>query len=309
MKAVVVSIDLEMRWGMHDRLGLDFSAYRTNLEGGRSAISGILKELSGRRLKATWAAVGALACRDWDEYFRRAPRPPKYSDGKLAINPQYQELDPLGQLHFAPAELESIARTDGQDLGTHTFSHIYLREPGITGEDFAADLGAVNEMWREKFNNSPVSLVFPRNQSNFLDVVAAKGIKCWRGNPKPWYHNRFEAENNDPLSRALRYLDAHVPLSRTAAAPEGPMCRASIFVRFTLPEALWRLHVNRIVGELDSMVDGENLHLWFHEHNLGADPGRAFSRLSELCDYIESSRETGLVTSLNMADLAGQSSQ
>ena len=308
MKAVVISIDLEMRWGMHDRLGLDFSAYRTNLEGGRSAISGILKELTGRRLKATWAAVGALACSGWDEYFRRAPATPGYLDRNLAVNPRYAELDPRGDLHFAPAELELIARSGGQELGTHTFSHIYLREPGVTGADFAADLDAVNEVWREKFESSPTSLVFPRNQCNFLDVVAAKGIKCWRGNPKSWYHNRVDAESNGPLSRALRYLDAHVPLSRVAEAPEGPMCRASIFVRFNLPEALWRLHVNRIVGELDSMIEGANLHIWFHEHNLGADPRRAFSRLSELCDYIQSRRETGLITSLNMADLAGQSS-
>src|SRR5262249_384382 len=76
----VWSLDFELRWGMHDLLGMDRNAYRTNLEGAREAVPLLLDLFVQRGVRATWATVGALACNDWDEYFRLAPPPPAYGD-------------------------------------------------------------------------------------------------------------------------------------------------------------------------------------------------------------------------------------
>lgn len=183
---VIISLDFELRWGVHDVYGLDFSAYRENLEQVRVAIPALLKLLTAHKINATWAAVGALGCENWDEYFERAPEPPKYTNPNLAIKEQYADLDPAGALHFAPDLLDIITRTPGQELGTHTFSPLYLREEGVTADDVAADLAAVAKLYRERFDLVPRSLVFPRNQPAFLDVVRASCVKVWRGNPDAW---------------------------------------------------------------------------------------------------------------------------
>ena len=111
----VWSLDFELRWGMHDLLGLDRDRYRKNLEGAREAVPQLLQLFTWRGVRATWATVGALACQSWDDYFRRAPAPPHYADKRLAVDPRYADLDPDGVLHFAPDLVAQVAETEGQD--------------------------------------------------------------------------------------------------------------------------------------------------------------------------------------------------
>ncbi|HWC73712.1 MAG TPA: polysaccharide deacetylase family protein, partial [Gemmatimonadales bacterium] len=205
---VVVSVDFERRWGVYHRLGFKRDAYRANLENTYPVVVGMLDLFRARGIRATWAAVGALACRDWDEYFQRAPRPPAYQNPALAISPRYAELDPHGRLHFAPDLLRMVHATPGQDLGTHTFSHLLMGEPGVTAEDVRADLEAVACLSRQRFGAAPVSLVFPRNQVAFLGVIRSCGIRIWRGNEPGWYYDCNETSRRRPVARARRLLDA-----------------------------------------------------------------------------------------------------
>src|SRR5262245_28147217 len=207
---VVWSLDFELRWGMHDTLGMDRDAYRRNLEGARKAVPRLLALFTQRGVRATWATVGALGCRDWNEYFRRAPRPPRYADQRLAVNPRYAELDPAGTLHFAPDLVTMIAGTEGQDLGTHTFSHLFLGELGVMRADAAADHAAAVDLFRARCGATPTSLVFPRNQVAFLDLYRMGGISAWRDNETSWYH-QLTRHGHHPLVRGFRLMDALKP--------------------------------------------------------------------------------------------------
>ncbi|MGH7805632.1 MAG: hypothetical protein ACREQJ_14890, partial [Candidatus Binatia bacterium] len=75
----VLSLDFELRWGRYDRLGLDPAACRGEIEGEREAVPLLLDVFAERGLRATWATVGAVACRDWNEYFERAAQAPRYA--------------------------------------------------------------------------------------------------------------------------------------------------------------------------------------------------------------------------------------
>ena len=105
----------------------------------------------------------------------------------LAVSPRYADLDPSGALHFAPDLVELVAKTEGQDLGTHTFSHLFLGELGVMQVDAAADHAATLALFRERFGIAPTSLVFPRNQVASLSLYRAHGISAWRDNESPWY--------------------------------------------------------------------------------------------------------------------------
>jgi hypothetical protein len=301
---VVWSLDFELRWGMHDLLGLDRDAYRKNLEGARDAVPELLALFARRGVRATWATVGALACANWDEYFRRAPPPPRYADMRLAISPRYADLDPDGTLHFAPDLVARVARAEGQDLGTHTFSHLFLGEPGVMRRDAEADHAAAVALFRERYNVAPASLVFPRNQVAFLDAYRAGGILAWRDNEKPWYH-RATRHTLHPLVRALRAADAVTPWRTHGGVFAQGRTPSTLFVRVYLPEMAWRMHLSKIAAEARRLKPGGVLHFWLHPHNLGADVPGGIRRLEQALDTIERHAPRGTAYA-SMRDLAGQ---
>lgn len=300
---VVLSLDFELRWGMHDAYGTDLSGYRENLEQVRPTLPALLRSLAAHNIRATWAAVGALGCENWEEYFRRAPEPPRYADPRLVVKREYAEMDPEGTLHFAPDLIHMILKTPGQELGTHTFSHLYLREAGVTALDVAADLAAVKKLYADKFDTAPRSLVFPRNQPAFVEAVRGASIGMWRGNPGPWYYECEDTAHNGPLPRALKLIDGVNPLRRLASPVTGDMTRASMFLRLNLPRYLWNAHVRRIKGELSALKPDDVFHIWFHPHNLGQDTRLRLSRVEEVLALVAEEQEKGGLRSCSMGDL------
>jgi hypothetical protein len=300
---VVLSLDFELRWGVHDVYGLDFSGYRRNLEGVRNAIPALLKLFDVHHVHATWATVGAIGCENWDEYFARAPRPPRYKRAAFAVNPEYAVLDANGSVHFAPDLIRQIVASPGQELGSHTFSHLYLREEGVTAEDVAADFAAIAKLFEERFGITPRSLVFPRNQPAFPDIIRTSTIKVWRGNPEPWYYECEDSEHNGPLPRALKLIDAVNPVSRRAAPLEGDMTRASLFLRLNFTQYLWSAHLAKIKRELASLRPNDVLHLWFHPHNLGQNMKLRLSRVEQVIELIAERAQRGELVSCTMGSL------
>ena len=58
--ALVVSIDVELRWGLRDLIPPDGGAYRENLLGARRALPRLLDLFRAYDVGATWAMVGLL---------------------------------------------------------------------------------------------------------------------------------------------------------------------------------------------------------------------------------------------------------
>jgi len=302
---VVISIDFEMRWGVHDIYALDFDGYRKNLENCRDVVIVTLQLLIERNLRATWATVGALGMDDWDDYYSFAPPPPAYSDPRLAVCHEYADMDPEGIFHFAPDLIRNIVNSEGQDLGSHSFSHLYFQEPGITKEDFLLDMAAVEKLWRERFGVIPVSLVFPRNQSGFLEELDLTSIKIWRGNESAWFYNNNTHSNNSLYPRLLRFSDSLNPFTNRISRLENKMVRASMFIRFSLPEPLWRLQLIKLKNELNSLSAGDVSHIWWHPHNLGFDLKTGVFRLTQVLDLIAEKCSSKNIVSKNMQDISG----
>jgi len=300
--SVVMSFDFEMRWGVHDLYGLNFDSYRENLENCRPAVKEMLNLLTERNLRATWATVGALAMNGWDDYFSNAPPVPAYQDENLVVRREYADMDPDGKFHFAPDLVSEIAKADGQDLGSHSFSHLYFREKGVTENDFIADMAAVERVWKERFDDIPSSLVFPRNQSAFLDKLNKTSIKMWRGNESAWFYDCMTKNTNTILPRAYRLIDSINPLTSRASKLSDGMVRTSIFVRFGLSDLLWKFQVKKIESEIKNLSAGEVCHLWWHPHNLGSNFKRSIKRLTQVLDIVSESCLKKDINSLNMKD-------
>src|SRR5262249_200398 len=149
---------------------------------------------------------------------------------------------PDGILHFAPNLVRLVSQTEGQDLGTHTFSHIFLGEMGVGKEDVQADHAALTELFRERITTTPTSLASLRNQDAFFPFYRAKGITVWRDNERSWYLNQTKHANH-PVLRALRLADALTPFWTRGGRFLNGSTTSTLFVRVTLPEIAWKLHL------------------------------------------------------------------
>ncbi len=300
--SIVISLDFELRWGVHDVLGSNVDGYRANLEGVRDTVPAVLDVLRQRRLPATWATVGAVACRSWDDYFERAPAPPVYRDPTLVFDRRIVDRDPDGTLHFAPDLVRQVVDTPGQELATHTFSHLFLGEPGVVAADAIADHQATRTIFRERFGLEPRSLVYPRNQVAFWPFLQDLGLVAYRGNEAGWFHRLRGAASAHPVARSLRLLDGLRPRTRTYHPKIEGELPSTLFLRLGLPGALWRLHFAKVRRAVLTARPGHIVHLWFHPHNLGANAAKTLDRLTTTADFLAEQIARGQLVGRTMAE-------
>ena len=122
----MVSLDFELFWGMLDVCPLE--DYQDNVLGGKKAIPQMLNLFEQYGIHATWATVGFLFADNYEEAARFFPTlRPGYDKQELD---GYAWFDKIGAdeetapCFYAPGLLERIARTPGQEIGSHTFCQI-----------------------------------------------------------------------------------------------------------------------------------------------------------------------------------------
>jgi peptidoglycan/xylan/chitin deacetylase (PgdA/CDA1 family) len=214
---LVISLDFELRWGVHDRLSL--AEYGENLLGVRRAVPAMLQAFTEFGVRATWATVGMLLLEGKRELLDALPeRRPSYANRRLSA---YELLGEVGEseredpYHFAPSLARLIAATPGQEIGTHSFAHYYCLEPRQSVAEFRADLETAVRVTRAQLGVSPRSLVFPRNQVSApclrcvaLGFVAYRAIR-WA----------YQARRDDESPAKVRLADAYLPLTGHNSTP------------------------------------------------------------------------------------------
>jgi peptidoglycan/xylan/chitin deacetylase (PgdA/CDA1 family) len=281
--ALVVSLDFELHWGVRDKLGVD--AYRANLLGVREAVPAMLALFDKYGVHATWAIVGILFTESRRELLDRLPvRRSPYRRAELSPTAalagvgENERDDPY---HFAPTLVRRIAETPGQEIGTHTFSHFYCLEEGATPDDLRAELDAAIAVTRDKIGRRPRSIVFPRNQfdAGSVAVCGEVGLATYRGNPNGWAYRARRDEDESQARRAIRLLDAYLPLTGSHARPlPSPDAArpvdvpASRYLRPYAPalRAGEPLRRRRIMRDMRRAARrGLLFHLWWHPHDFG----------------------------------------
>lgn len=316
--ALVISLDLELHWGVRD-WSSSTGLYRRNLLGDRPASEALIECFEQRQIAATWAGVGMLFARSRDELERFRPQVlPTYEDSKLS---PYDE--PVGAsehddpLHLAGSLIAKIRSCPNQEVATHTFAHYYCMEPGQTAEQFRADLASAVAI-ADAHDVRLKSIVFPRNQVNpaYLGYLAEFGITTYRGaQPGPLYRTGpWDQDRRKVVSRGLRLIDAYAPVGRRGAVewsevPDGRGCfnvAASRFLRPYSPRlrAADGLRLKRILDELDRAAEKHQIfHLWWHPHNFGTHLDENMAFLSQILDRFEINRRDHGMRSMTMADV------
>ena len=320
---LVISLDLELYWGMRDVVSL--SDYQENLIGVRRAISAMLQLFTKYEVHATWATLGFLYYDSFEQLKDNLPpKLPSYSKDRLSPYEYINHPIPPEELelHFCPDAIESIAQCSGQEIATHTFSHYYCLEEGQTQAEFKADLQAAIAV-AQQANINTKSLVFPRNQYNeaYLQAIAECGIDCYRGNQKNAIYNEENGDGDRPRKRILRLLDAYFNLtgyntySRSHSGGGSSQLQssypinipASHFLRPYSPKLKYldRLRLRRITSSLKHAANrGEIYHLWWHPHNFGINLAENLNFLEQILQSYQNLNRQNKMQSLNMGEVA-----
>ena len=315
--ALVVSLDFELHWGMRDHVARGGAAFGRLIEA-RRAVDEMLELFTERHIRATWATVGFLfaATREELEAHRPALRP---SYSRQELDPYSEEVGPDEEHdpeHLAGSLVARIARSTGQEVGSHTFSHYYCLEAGQDEASFRADLAAARSIAHDK-GLDVTSLVLPRNQWNprYERAMRESGFRCVRGPQRSWAHQARPSGGHSALRRAGRMADTYGGLTpppttawREVLRPSG-LCDipASAFLRPFVPSRarLEPLRLARVrAGLRHAARRGEIFHLWWHPHNFSQNRSENLAVLERVLDEYSLLAETDDMQSLTMADVA-----
>jgi hypothetical protein len=261
----------------------------------------------------TWATVGFLFFSEKKEMtsFLPAERP---TYKKKEYDPySYLEQNELEEIyHFAPALIEQIKKTPGQEIGTHTFSHFYTLEKNTTIGQFKNDLRSANAIAKEK-EVEIKSIVFPRNQysDDHIKACLDEGIKIYRGNELSGVYKPVSRENENIIRKGIRLVDTYVNITGhhchvIPAANKIINVPASRFLRPYNPKLKMfdGLKLRRIKqGIKFAAKHGLIYQLWWHPHNFGKYMDENFKFLEQVLKFYHQLNQEGKIESQNLLEI------
>jgi len=311
----VISLDLELHWGVSDQKSID--EYRENLENEPKVSRRLLEMFREKNIHATWATVGMLFCQNKEELFAyvKPEHRPTYTRENVS---NYVVAEKAGNnetddpFHYAYSLVREIIETPGQEMATHTYSHYYCLEPGQTRDQFYYDLGAAQAV-AKKENINLASIVFPANQfrKDYLQQCKMQGIKCYRGNYPSWIY-QFNAKSLEgPFKRMARLVDTYIPLKghrcvEPVMEDELLNIPASCFMRpYSEKLSFFEpLRIARMKKEMEAAAKRKQVyHLWWHPHNFGRNFDKNFSALEKILDHYKVLEKKYNMQSLNMEEI------
>lgn len=312
---LVISLDYELMWGVHDVCTIDGYG-KSNIVNVPIAIDRILDLFGKYEVHATFATVGMLMCRDKKEMLDWVP--PLLPSYDMVERSPYAKIDAIKDfeqhLYFQPNILEKLKYTEGIEIGTHTYCHYYCWEKGQNIDQFDADIKTAVELASQK-GIAIKSIVFPRNQVSvdYLSVCAKYGIKYYRGNTEKFFSEPrtfLESVKN----KVCRLLDAYWNVGGMTTIPYEKMStnsglinvQASRFIRpYSRKIAFFdSFRLKRICEEMEYAAKyGQCYHIWWHPHNFGANIDKNLLFLEEILKCYKACREKYGMVSLTMSEL------
>ena len=309
----IISLDFELIWGMHEG-DLVNSSCNENINGGRKAIPALLKLFEKYEIHATWAVVGLMFAENVEEarkYFPSESMQPAYKNINMSPYPLIESIgkpDIDNVLYFAPEVIKQIAKIEGQEIASHTFSHFYCTEPGATIEEFKSDMESALCIAKAKGYDIK-SVIFPKNlyTEEHIEIAKGLGLKAYRGLRGKWLYGGEKTF----FKRCLRLLDTYIPITGNTCSTEEEcggiynICDSMMYRPFFKPLFFleW-LKIYRIKCQMKyAAKKGLNFHLWWHPHNIGVRTGFHLKQLEDIFSYFEKLKQKYGMESYNMGEV------
>jgi peptidoglycan/xylan/chitin deacetylase (PgdA/CDA1 family) len=306
-----ISLDFELFWGVRDHRTLE--NYGENIRNVHKVVPRLLELFSKYNVHCTWATVGFLFFNEKKEMMSYLPAErPGYQKKEYDPYP-YLEQNELEKIyHFAPALIEQIKKTPGQEIGTHTFSHFYTLEKNTTIGQFKSDLRSAIAIAKEK-GIEIKSIVFPRNQysDEHINACLQEGIKIYRGNEHSGVYKPISRENEHIFRKGIRFADTYINMTghhchAVPSASEIINVPASRFLRPHNPKFKMfdGLKLRRIKQGIKFAANHDLIYqLWWHPHNFGKYMDENFKFLEQVLGFYHQLNREGKIESQNLAEI------
>ena len=298
--AFTLSLDFELIWGTQDLAGIEGFGKACLFERQR-IVGDLLALLDEFEISATWCTVGHLFLDSCDGKHAEMKRP-----SHAWLNDDWYKNDPGGsetdQSIFLGKSLvqKILACPTPQEIGFHSFSHVIWGDPGCSRAVAESEMKACVEAasWT---GVRPVSFVFPRNRAAYLDVLAAHGIRVYRGPGPRWYERD---DNPGALGRLAHLLEVALGTAAPTVLPErtpeglinlpGSMIYLPAHgIRGWIPI---RQRVRRAVRGLEDAASRRRVfHMWFHPTNLADRYKAMMAGLRSVFERVRKMQESGRI--------------
>lgn len=298
-----LSLDLELAWGSWQR-NIPKSVFA---QGASCALA--LERLSRElAFPFTWAIVTAVHDLDLTELDSVAATE-SVAVLRPDLGPFHQTLPTVGEIKrdpdawLAPQVVQALRSSPvSHDLGTHTYFHA----TPSTGEGLLRDLAASRKaLGCERLE----SIVYPRDEVAFPEVLDAAGLSNYRSTGVAWYFRKSGKPErwgrvghtlDQALGRAPQL--ATVQGSRPAVVQSSAILTLRTGIRRKIP---YRIIRRRFLRPLQTAVETGGLyHLWTHPWNLALPASDALLLLEDVCQAAKRLVDAGDLQVQTMADLA-----
>lgn len=256
--SLCISIDLELAWGVWDKLS--DGTLRNCETAERPIVERLVRLFEDYEISATWAIVGRLLERDQTR---------------------------SGEAWYAPDLVERIRRARvPQDIGSHSYAHPYFGESSV--DRLRDDLLAARRI-HDHYGLPFTSFVFPRNQVAHLDLLRGAGVRVFRSVDHGW-HIAVRDRLGTSAGRLANLADKVLPIPPAVVHPidhdgliELPssmlLLSRSGLRRAVLPATL--IAKARLGLERARRQRGV-FHLWFHPSNFYHDTNGQLDALTQI---------------------------
>ncbi len=304
----VISLDTEIAWGW-----LPFEEKRKSFyplyEKTREVIDRLIVLFEKYDIPATWAIVGKMIEKEdsRNRVLEIADFFPHLSNKKINNDPELNKKE--NPYLVAPDIIEKIIASKVQhEIATHSYHHIHF---GRYGKEQRAlvekDIDAFLEVF-DSYDRKIESIVFPRNDIGFVDLLSEKGLRNYRGIDKVWYANW-----PSPFKKILQPLDGILPTAPEVVDPiENPdgminipgsmLFRIRHFgIRKNIPVGI--LKTKGIKGLEAAVRKNKIFHLWFHPFNFGYKMDEHLNAFEAVLSKAAELRKSGQLDTVCMKDI------
>ena len=271
----IISIDLELAWGVYDKINSNIIKKINEEE--REICKKLLYIFDENELTVTWAVVAALL-----------------DSRSISIDKENQKA------WYSPDILENILKSKTKHLiASHSYGH---KEFNISNKKEIFEDFEKSKFIFEKNDIKTDVFVFPRNQVFHLDILKQFDFKTFRSVDISWYKKVYNY--NKFLGKISNIIDKTFPIKTNSIRPSVNSLGLT-----EIPTSLLLISKNGIRSLVSNLCmfkkikDGIDLainrnecfHLWFHPSNFYYKSESQFELLKKVINYINLKRKEGLI--------------
>ena len=288
--AFILSLDFEGLWGsIGGHTEPQVKAFADSVSRNPVVIPRLLSLFEKYKIHCTWAVVGAMLCKNKEEVLNLLSDDVKYQAWGISMKDYISNIE-ADDVYFFPELIKRVKNCPNQEVGSHTFTHFYANETGVTVEMLRQEM-ELSRTVLDDLGTEAKTLIMPRNQVEGLDndVLKKTGFTVLRGRAGGQFQNK-------KVKKVMNFADAYFPLIRRpfvlSDIGKGDIqnVKASILFRpyfkklgFIEPLKLWRIKL----AMKKAAKRGECFHLWFHPHNVANNMDRNFATLESIFKYYD----------------------